>query len=402
MILRNFFSMRFVLSCAIFALCTLFTLDAYAAKETNDIFTRFKKPMPELKLLSDEEFRKITKPIKKKPYGQDVLEYTIRIPKGWTEREDKSSSNFLLSDKLFLGLNVFYGKPTPIGRSRIEVEALNMEGNLTAEQWYLRHIIEGGYTTEGFVTYNKNKVESLMVAMDKDHSYYVRTLVVLNGDKVIMVKYFVPAHYIRDQAAMQEQVLKSFKLVNNIERTPVEMSLYRFLDIAELKHPSSWKVFAKPLRTVDRMDVSLLNIREVEGRAGRSPSVATEGKLEVAIIAASPHETLIDEIDKYRQKIELEGMLIGDMLEQEDDFSYDESMDFSITEVYETIDSTNNLSEHELWFNVSVGGNYYYFFTLLTPSRNQRFGVWAENTQDYKVILKNFHPMSGAFLERDY
>ncbi len=401
MILRSFLNMRFILSCMMFSICALFAVDAYASGAKGDIFTRFKKPLPELELLSDEEFRKVTKPIKKKPYGQDVLEYTIRIPKDWVERDDKSSSNFTFSEKLFLELNVFYGKPTPSGRSRLEIEALNLDGGLTAEQWYLKYILDGGYSTEGFVTHSEKKVESLMVVMEQDTSYYVRTLVLLNGDKVIMVKYFVPVYYIRKQAPMQEQVLKSFKLSNDIEKTPIDMDLYRFLDIAELRYPSSWKVFSKPLRTVDRMNVSLLNLREVAGKVGEKASVSTEGKVDVAVVAASQQVTLIDEVSVYRQKVEAEGMLIGDRLEVRDDFTYNDSMDFAITEVYESLDSTNNLSAYELWFTVAVGGNYYYFFTLLTPSRNERFGVWAENTQSFKAMLEAFSPMSGAFLERD-
>ncbi len=402
MILRNFWGIKLILLCAVLVVCVPLASSAYASGSKDDIFTRFKKPMPELKLLSEEDFRKATRPMKKKPYGQDVLEYTIRIPKGWVEPEDRGSSNFVLNKKLFLELNVFYGKPTPSGRSRIEVEAFDLAGNLTTEQWYLNYILKRGYTTEGFVTHSENKMESLIVSVEKDYTYYVRTVAIANGDKVIMVKYFVPLYYMNKQAPMQEQVLKSFKIVNNIERPPSEMSLYRFLDVAELKYPSSWTVYAKPLRNVDRMDVSLLNLREVAGKLGERPSVFTEGKLEVSVIAASAHETLIDEVSKYRQKIEASGMLIGDKLETKDELIYNENLDFAITEVYEGVDTTNNLSNYELWFTVGVGGNYYYLFMLTTASRNDRFGIWAENTQNYKVILENFRPMPGAFLDRNY
>ncbi len=402
MILRSFFGIRSFVKYFVFIFVYFsFVLTAHAANNKGDIFTRFKKPMPELKLMSEEEFIKATKPIRKKPYGQDVLEYTIRIPKGWIEREDKSSSNFLLSEKIFLELNVFYSKPTPYGRSRIEIEALNLEGNLTAEQWYLKYILEGGYTTEGFVTHSERKVESLMVSVEKDFTYYLRTLVWLNGDKVIMVKYYVPSQFIREQAPMQEQVLKSFSLLNDIERSKSDFKTYRFLDIASMKYPSFWKVYAKPLRNVDRMEVSLLNLLEVAGKFNRKKQVSNEGKMEIFVVAASQYETLVDEVAKYRQKIESTGMLIGDKLELKDKIEYDENIDFAITEAYNALDSTNNLSEYELWFTVSVGGNYYYFFTLLTPSRNERFGLWAENIQSYKEVLKSFTPMPGAFLERE-
>lgn len=377
-------------------------LDAYAYTEKEDIFTRFKKPLPEIPLLSEEDFYKATMAINKKPYSQKVLEYGIRLPKNWTEREDKSSSNFSLSKKLFLELNVYYGKPTIAGRSRVEVQALDLDSNLTAEQWYLRYILEGGYTLESFVTHSDNKVESLMVTMEKDYSFYVRTLVMFNGDKAIMVKYFVPIHYIQEQAAMQAQVLQSFSLKNTVERTDIETKSYRFLDVAELRYPESWKVYSKPLRSVDRIDITIVNVNEIAGQFAESSTSITNGKLEVKLVAAAVQDSLINEIKVYKQKVESSGILIGDKISAGGDISYNNRMNFAITEVYLGIDSTNSLSEYEYWFTVMVGGNYYYFLNLLTPSRNENFAVWADNTQSYKNIVESFRLMSGAFMERDY
>ncbi len=383
----------------IMILCIVSSSNAYAqAARDLDIFERFKKPMPEIKLLSDEEFLDATKPIVKKPYGEEVLAYSMRIDKTWEEGIDRSSGNFVLSEKLFLELNSYLGKPTIAGRSRIEVEGLNLDGNLTAEQWYIRYILEGGFTTEGFITHNPNKVESLMVVMEKDYSYYLRTLVLINGAKVIMVKYYVPIHYIQDQAVMQAMVLKSFELTHKKARVYQEMAAYRFLDIAEFKYPPSWKVFARPVRDVDRLDVTLLNMSEV---SGQSEARSTEGKLDVLVVSSTVKNTLLEEIEDYKKKIEAEGMLIGEKLTENYEFTYAKNIDFGITEVYKGIDSNDNLSEYEFWFTVLVGGNYYYFVMLLTPSRNELFATWADNTQNYKIMLQEFTPMVGAFLERD-
>ncbi len=373
---------------------------AEAAKD-DDIFDRFIKPIPEIPLMSEEDFIKATKPVKKTPYGDNSLAYTIRISKDWEEKDDKSSSNFVLNEKLFLDLSVFYGKPTPQGRSRLEVQAINMEGILTAEQWYLNYILESGFTTEGFVVHDENSVESLMVTMEQDTSYYLRSRVMLNGNKIIMVRYFVPVVFIQDEAPMQAQVLQSFSLSNLVERQPIEMEMYRFLDIAELRHPKGWQVFAKPIKNVDRLSATVVKVKEVANSYGVVSSSATEAKLDVGLVAASPKSTLVQEVDNYKKKVELNGVLVGDKLENDFEFEYDEAVDFGLTEVYEGIDSGNNLSEHEFWFTIIVAGNYYTFLMLLTPSRNERFGVWAENTQNYKEIIRQFKPMAGAFLERD-
>ena len=377
---------------------------AHAANKAfgkKDIFERFMKALPEIPPIAEEEFLKQTKLVRKKPYGEEVLEYSLRIPKDWKEREDRSSSNFILSEKLFLELNTFYGKPTIYGRSRLEIQALNVEGNLTAEQWYLKYILEGGYTTEGFESTGDNMVESLMIVMEKDFSYYLRTVIIINGSKIIMARYYVPVQLMQEQAAMQAQVLGTFKVLNKSERAEMDMKDFRFLDVAEIKYPLNWKIVASPPRSVDRMDVSLINAREIKDKYGSTRSLTTEGKIDVSLVSSSVNSSLIEEIEAYKKKIESTGMLVGERLELTDEITYGEGIDFAITEAYKGLDSSNSSSEYEFWFSVMVGGNYYYFIMLLTPSRNENFAVWAENTQNYKVMMGKFTPMVGAFLDRE-
>lgn len=371
------------------------------AKNENDIFARFKKDMPEIAPIEEDEFLKMTKPLKKVPYNMGSLAYTIRIPKEWDEGEEARSSNFLLSEKLFIQLNTFYGKPTISGRSRIDVEALKIDNNLTVEQWYLKFILEGGYTTTGFKTHNENKVETLMVVSDKDFSYYVRSLAVLNGEHIMMVKYYVPVNFINEQAALQAQVIETFEVVNKKKRAFPEMDNYRFLDVAEVKFPLGWKSFPKPLRAVDYMDVTIMNIKEFKDDSGRVKSSSSMGKVDVVVVSSKSRGTLLEEIDIFKKAIEGSGVLIGDKIDLYGEFSYHKDIEFGITEAYEGVDSSNNLSEYEFWFTVAVGGNYYYFIVMLTPSRNENFGVWADNIQNYNIMIKKFRPLAGAFLERE-
>ncbi len=371
------------------------------AQKSKDIFDRFRKPMPELKLMEEAEFLKKTRAERQRPYGDETLEYAMQIPKTFTDGADKGSSNFMLSEKLFQELSVYYGKPTISGRSRIEIQALNIDSSLTAEQWYLKYILESGYTTEGFVVHSDKRVESLMVYMEKDFSYYLRTLTVINGKKVIMVKYYVPVDYIQKQAVMQSQVINSFRVVNEIKRPEPEFQVYRFLDVAEIQYPENWKAYSKPMRSVDRMDVTLMNVTEVKDRHGHVVSTSTEGRMDVTLVSSFVQGSLVEEVGRYKQKLEASGMLIGDKIKTFKDVKYSEGIDFGITEIYSGVDSSNSVVDYEFWFTVMVGGNYYYFMTMLTPSRNERFGVWAENTQNYKMMVNRFGLMSGAFIERD-
>ncbi len=388
----------------IFGLISTQSKHAFANQE-KDIFERFLTPMPKFEAIDEKTFIKQTKPIQDTPYGEKVLAYSMRVPQNWTKGDDRSSSNFILSKKLFLELVSYHGKPTIIGRSRVEVQALNLEENLTAVQWYFKFLLAGGYTTEGLVAHNDNKIESLRVVTEDNYSYYMRTLVTINGEKIIMVRHYVPVQIIKQQGAMQEKVVSSFKLTHEIPRKDVATSSYKFLDVAEAFYPESWESIAKPLRSADRMEASLVNIKKFKSATNHSRSnrmeTLTEGTVDVLLVSFSNQSSLLDEIEQYKKFFETKGVLLHEKIPNKKKYSYHENIDFALTEVYRGADSTNNLSEFEIWFTVMVGGNYYYFITLLTPSRNEQFTTWAENTRSYELIIQRFSPMSGAFLSRD-
>lgn len=393
-------SLYFIFLITLFYPCVLVSGVAYAQTGKNaGIFERMVKPIPDVPFMEQKDFEEKTRLVRKRPYGQEVLAYTMRVDKEWSEGEDKSSGNFELSSRLFSQLNIFYGKPSIVGRSRLEIQALDLDRNLTAVQWYIKYILEAGLTTEGMVVHSDKKVEALLVVMEADFSYYLRTLVALNGNKVILVNYYVPVGDIKNQSQMQAQVLDSFKLTYPKDIEEPEYLEYQFIDIAEIKYPEDWKVVAQQMRNIDRMNATLLNLKDAKSR--HDINALTEGKMFVSLVYNTAGSTLLEEIVQDKKLIEGKGILIGDKIDETHDFFYDESMVFSLTEVYHGVDASKTQNEYEFWYTVMVGGNYFYFLTLLTPSRNGDFSAWAENTQSYKLIVKNFRPLVGAFLERD-
>lgn len=396
-IIKSKFSLRFL------SFVLLFCLSAgglFASDEDSSITTRFLKPFPEVPLIEEEEFLEQTKEIKKIPYGQDVLGFKVRIPNDWTESKQSGSGNFRLSEKLFLDLSTFYSKPSPLGRSKLEIEALNLDTNFTAEQWYLRYLLDSGITPAAFVIHDDKNVESLVIEHENDISYYVRSRIMLNQSKVIVAKYYVPVPEIQTNAQMQQQVLKSFEFTTPLDYVYAETIPHRFLDIAEIYLQDDWQVYQKPLRSSERIYAEALKLRKSDLSKKNNQRGQGVARIDIGLIAASNNKTLLDEVKQFKKKIEINGVLVGEKLKEDYEFKYHKSMDFGLTEVYEGIDSSTNRPQHEFWFTVMVGGNYYHIMMLLVPSRNEQFGVWAETTQQYKRIVREFSPLEGAFLER--
>lgn len=395
MIFKSHLSFCFV----IFFLFLSVSVIPFVAKGASE-FDRFKKEMPKLELMEEKDFFGITRPVKGQPYGDPALAYTMRIPDGWTKADDIGSSNFILSKNLFIDIASYYGSPTIHGRSRVDVQALEFESNITAEQWYINFVVDGGYTLEGMKTHHQDKIESLMIVSEKGYTYYVRTLALINGTKIITVKYYIPSKFIKEKAGLQEQVLSTFKLLENVPRVESKTKKYRFLDIAELDYPEQWTAVAAPMRSIDVLDVNFINYAS-KGAKGKAGLAATNGRLFVSVISSVTSPSLIEELSVFKKKIEALGVHIGEKIDLAGvKFTYSDLMEFHITEAYNGLGSSESVIGYEFWFTVMVSGNYYYLIMLVTPSRDEYFKIWAENTQNYQAIIRKFRPLTGAFLER--
>lgn len=378
-----------------------------AEKGKNTTENQFSKPLPEIPYFSPESFNEKTVNYKKRPYDDDVLAYKVNVPKEWEQIAEKGSSNFVVSEKLFIELNKFFGPPRMEGRSRLEISAVQIDYDFTAEQWYTKYILESGYTLEGMKVHSDRKVESLMVVMEGDFSYYVRTLAIINGKKVILVQYYLPAAYWQEEAPMQASVLQSFDLINNKVEKIGEYKKYQFLDVADLEYPSSWYPIAPSMTSVERLSARFLNLKEgaIDGDDASKYRVSelsglSEGHVDITIVLNSVNPSLIAEVENYKKELETSGIVVGKKIDIDPKFTFSPNLLFSVAEVYEAVDSRTDYISYELWFSLLAVGNYYYFVTLLTPSAKQNYVAWARNIRGYRHIVNTFNPSTGAFLER--
>lgn len=363
-----------------------------------DSIERFKKPMPPVDLMPEADFLANSIEYKTIPYGDKGLAYSLRYPKDWTPGEDKGSSNFELNTKLFTSINIWYGPPRMGGRSRMEVKAVDLEYQLTAEQWFLQSVLESGQTLEGFSVHSENKVEALMIVMEDDTAFYVRTMTILNGKRVLQLQFFVPMYFWNEEKAIQAQCLSSFNATYPSKDIIEEMMSFPFLDVAEIKYPQSWSVRARQFTTIEKMTVKFVNLRKTKNKFGRFDE-SVEGQVEATLVSSQAFPSLIKEIEEYKRVLEGTGMIVGKKLTNVENYKYSENFSFAVTEIYEGIDSTNDAIEYELWLSTMVSGGYYYFVSLLTPSRNESYFTWARNTQTYKQIVQNTIPTAGGFVE---
>lgn len=362
----------------------------------SDVSTRYVKPFPEIPVMPDAEFEELTKDVNFVPYGDMSLAYEMRLPKDWDTENQRVESSFSMDSKLFTELNNFIGPADVEGRSSVVVRGIDLDFDLTAKQWFLKYLLESGNLTEAMVVHSDTRVEALMVKMDGDQTFAVRTVVVINGGKVIYLEYSIPASSFSDGASLQARVVQSFKLQRIMPQKEFPTDIFSFLDIGEFKYPTGWVVVSRAFKNLDFMNAKVLNVTSDDEEAKKTPN----GAIDISLVMNSSAQNVFNQINDYKKMLQSSGILLGDKITNIEDLQYDSRAKLALTEVYKGINSNSEKSNYELWFTILSVGNYYVFITLLTPSRGENYIAWAYNTQGYRRLVTSFKPQTGAFIER--
>ena len=369
-----------------FSLGFLPSTPAHAQKMLED----FLKPMPELPSIPQEEFEKSSTLYKESPADDPKLAYSVRLPKKWNKQENSALAGISISNRVLGEIDRFYG-PVRVGeRSYFSVQAMELEYKLTAEQWLVLHLLENGYTIEGIEKIDDSRVEVIYVLIDRDITYIASAVAQVSGSRVVFAQYVVPADAWEQEAPVAQRVMKSFSL-DKIDDGFVEpMTPYRFLDVAELQYPNSWELKAKPLRSADRMSIGLLNVEEKNKYSSKR---ILKGKMEAHLLTEYIISDIDDDIESFIRDTSIDQLRIQDVIEEFEDFTVDENMEIVEIKAYEAIDKTQAVKAYEYWLAVMHAGEYYYFVTLLTPSRDEDYFSWARNTQTFRVLVQNVQPL---------
>ncbi len=358
-----------------------------------DYLARFKKEMPKVEKMPEAEFMEQTKLLEVRPTGDAALGFSMRIPKDWTKADETASSNFQISDKLFTQIAMYYGPASIYGQSRLEVKAVTLDFDYEAEQWFIQYMMSVGQTTEGYTYHNKKRVEAMMIVMEGDVSYVKRILVQINGKRVIFTEFMVPVDLWDTLGGLQASVLESFKILKPIQTTVVTTIPYQILDIAQINYPDFWEDEPDAMTSVERLGVRFFNYLDKgeEGQNKRDKSVV-QGRIDVSLVASWASASILEELETFRKGAEVNDLLIGERFDTIKDYKYNPDVQFSATEVYRVINNTDNAREYEYWFTLLIAENYYYFISLMTPSRNDNYRMWVRNMQSYRILVEGIKP----------
>lgn len=374
-----------------------FSVEAHAQTVLDD----YKIPMPDIELMSDEAYNAISTEYKEVPFGDESLSYKIRLPNDWIKETEAGLGSFSVSSKVFGNIARFHGAPKFTGnRSRFTIQVIGLDYQLTAEQWFLQHLLANGYSIQGFRMIDETEAEALFVMIDNSISYVVRASAHISGKSVVLAQHFLPIEWWDDSKVSQAHIVSSFSLLKKEQVFVEEMKFFHFLDVTELQYPASWEMRASPLRSIDNMNVQILNVVSRTNSKYGGGVKFLNGKIDVNLVSVFVADSLEVEKQAYKESFIKAGLVIQDSLNVEEKFVLNKQFSSFKIEAFEAIDTKNTVLDYEVWLASFSAGDYYYFVSLLTPSRDDDFYVWSRNTQTYKLILKLIKPLDESIIER--
>ena len=285
------------------------------------------QPLPQVSAIPPDVFRDETTLHQDIPAGDANLAYRLRLPKAWEKSRDVGLGELKVSKAVLGEIVRYYGPPILDKRSSFSIEALQMDYEISAKNWFTNFILSNGYTLEGMQVVSDTKVEAVYVYIENDISYVARTVAEVMGSRVVLARYLVPYEFWAEEKSMQAACLASFSLTNADRRATEIMDSYVFLDLIEFQYPISWSARAPGVSSLERMEASLISSSDMK---------ILSGQIDVQVIARKEEGvSLKDEILKLRNRIAgKSGFRVGERIELIPAFQFQPEIRAATVEAY--------------------------------------------------------------------
>jgi hypothetical protein len=323
------------------------------------------------------EFEAKTDLIKAVPFGDKFLAHEMRIPKNWKKVElevEGGSTQRILGDAA-----KFIGPTLLDSPSYFVLRAANIDYDMTVRNWFINFVLTNGYVLQAMRETSDHRIDALFVMVERDVSYLVRAAVKFNGSRIVIAMYFLPETRWQEERAMQSMVMDSFVFTEPAPRIGEERESYAFLDLIRFDFPRSWRLEAPNIFSTESMDAKLINTKDEK---------TLNGEIRISVVSTEADTTLADEIKNTQNSLSERSMAIGEMLPLVQDYKLYDHFTFSRIESYKVNSTASRMLDYEYWIGVMVEDRYFYIVTLLTPSRNADFSVWARNIEAFRIVLQ--------------
>jgi hypothetical protein len=368
-------------------LCGLFLLTGAARAEDTPPQT---PAMPTYNEMTEEEFVSQAELRREEPYGNSHLTFEVFLPKEWQRADTVSSEgkkgNELHNTNMSGLVTRYYSLEQFALPSLFEVSTQELEYNISVKDWFMDYLFSRGYTLQAFTEHSPSSAEAFYVRVDDDTPYIVRVRVLLNGKRVVIVSHSVPEGRWMKERGEQERIINSFHFTNIADDSFVIASqTFNFLDIMQIHYPIGWRLNAPRVDDIEEIEARLISTQD--GRI-------IDGEIYMLLLSRNFEISLSQEVTALKETLADKKLKAGNLIANiSEDYKKPAHVKFLHAESYEAValDAGSNISPHEFWIGVMAGPDYYYFISMLTPSRDIEGRIWSENADAFRVVLEGFN-----------
>lgn len=372
--------------------CAVFTVFAFllttGLAHAQQALEVFEKEVPHYDGLSAEDFKQQSDNYQKVPFGDETLEYSLRLPKGW---EVSNSFGFSLSKDLMTDIGRFTG-PVKFNkeRSRVRIQAMELDYKTSIEEWFISNIWKSGYSIQGAEVKSPFEIESLHVELDEGQTHIVRARTFLIGTRIIQILYYLPQESWKDEQALQEHVIDSFQLRHRASERTVETLKQNFFDVVTMRYPVSWELEQDPKQSLDRVEAEVINYDALRIPGQKR---VVNGRVYIGLFSQFVSKSVEDEMAKHLDFLSARDGIVVQGFDKRriKDFNMAEDFGEQRIEVYSVLDGRNPNTDTELWVFGSSIGDHNAVFSLITPSKEKHYAQWTMNVQAFKLMLESMH-----------
>ncbi|MBI1327435.1 MAG: hypothetical protein GC136_07295 [Alphaproteobacteria bacterium] len=367
------------------------------AKPKVDIWTN--PPKLDRKInLTQEQFQEQTQIFTEPSELHKNYGFTVRLPQSWKKQDAGIGEGEVqsgLSNALLVGLAAFTGPVSYEGQSSLRVKGQQLYRSTSAYNWMANYILDQGYTLNGIAGLSHTRAEADYIVVLNGQSYLVRAVAIINAPHVILAEYMVPISLSEKERSVQVWSIGTLRPVAVSAGSIEPIEKYEYLDNFIFEYPASWIFQPAIMRTSDRLEGKLLNVRGGRKKLEQLgySRVILDGKIDFTVHAIKPELDLKKEITILRDALKKDGFMIGDLLETRTNLRVHEGFPYQRTDIYKINNPGKNLLDHEYWVTLVKNDKHIIVLTMVTPGREQDRSIWLNNIDGFQEIIARLKPL---------
>lgn len=341
---------------------------------------------------TQEEFEELTKVFRHKPNKLESLEFTIRLPKDWTQQEVSEKHVPVINDLLLADIAKFHGPARGDVPPFVSIQAIEIGHEILAQHWLKNFIFDNGYVPmQEIEEIAENRAYGAYVVQTATARYLMTATVRIHRNWAIVAQFALPVRHYQAFRNLPDLSIKSFTLEAPPEGQIEEWRNFSLLSALRFSYPSSWIISNPDFTDPNRPSVELHNKPappENQKPSSKVQNDRLDGLIKFEAIRKIEGITLKRELIRLRNRIERFQDLKVESLERTMEPEKKVRFNFGSQEIY-NIKFWKPIIDQELWFTVFEDEEYYVFVYMLTPKEKELFYQWARNTLVYQKIIGN-------------